>query len=156
MIYDAIINGARGLSFFGGDNPGCWNASDRTSGWNWTFWNSVLAGLIGEIDMRSPLAPALENAGSTSVLATSDPGTEAISRVAVTPSGRKQLWVLAARATSGDGKVTITGLPRSARWAGVYTEHRFVPLANGKLTDRFSQWQVHVYCLPLGNPADHR
>ena len=28
MIYDAIINGARSLAFYGGNNPDCWNPTD--------------------------------------------------------------------------------------------------------------------------------
>jgi hypothetical protein len=42
MAYDAIVNGARSLAFYGGNNPGCWGDSDRQYGWNWTFWNAVL------------------------------------------------------------------------------------------------------------------
>ena len=29
MLYDAILNGARSLAFYGGNNPNCWTASDR-------------------------------------------------------------------------------------------------------------------------------
>jgi hypothetical protein len=155
MIYDAIINGARGLSFFGGDNPGCSNARDRALGWNWTFWNTVLSGLVGEIAAKSALAPALDNPGSTTALVTTDPATEAISRLAVSRTGKKELWVLVARAGPGTTNVTIKGLPRSLRFASVYTEHRLVTLANGTLTDRFSQWQVHVYRVPLDAQPHH-
>ena len=28
MLYDAILNGARSLAFYGGNNPNCWTASD--------------------------------------------------------------------------------------------------------------------------------
>ena len=59
MIYDAIVNGARSLAFYGGNNPNCWNSSDTASGWNWTFWNGVLKGLIQEINAGSGIAPAL-------------------------------------------------------------------------------------------------
>src|SRR5262249_25388657 len=37
MVYDAIINGARGLAFFGADDPHCWAPRDQARGWNWTF-----------------------------------------------------------------------------------------------------------------------
>jgi len=148
MIYDAIINGARGLSFFGGDNPACWDASDRSTGWNWTFWNSTLQPLIGEISAHAPLGPVLADPGSTRDLVTNDTGTEAISRLAATPTGT-QLWVLAAHGAGGSRTVTITGLPAGVRWAAVYPEHRAVRLRGGTLTDRFGPWQVHVYHLSL-------
>ena len=49
MAYDAIINGARGLLFYGGHNPHCYRAQDRALGWNWTFWSQVLKPLLSEI-----------------------------------------------------------------------------------------------------------
>ncbi|HEU5244015.1 MAG TPA: hypothetical protein VFU33_06405, partial [Gaiellaceae bacterium] len=33
MAYDAILNGAKALTFFGGNNPGCFSGSDTTYGW---------------------------------------------------------------------------------------------------------------------------
>jgi hypothetical protein len=78
MIYDAIINGARALAFFGGQVNYCWTSTDSSLGWNWTFWNSVLKSLIQEINAGSPLAPALLNAGSTQTLQSSDATTDVI------------------------------------------------------------------------------
>src|SRR4051812_29308952 len=49
MVYQAIINGARGLMFFGGHLEKGWSASDRAGKWNWTFWNRVLRPVIEEI-----------------------------------------------------------------------------------------------------------
>lgn len=144
MLYDAIINGARGVSFFGGKNPHCWNRIDRRYGWNWTFWATALEPLIREVGSHSALAPALANAASNRVLATNDPTTEAISRTAVTARGVR-VWALAARNGLGLERVTITGLPASARRAAVVGEGRDVVVAHGTLTDTFRQWQVHVY-----------
>jgi hypothetical protein len=144
MLYDAIINGARGVSFFGGKNPHCWNRVDRRYGWNWTFWSTALEPLIRQIGSHSALAPALADVASNHVLAANDPTTEAISRRAVTPSGG-QLWAIAARSGPGIGRVTITGLPAFARSAAVYGEGRRVPIVDGTLTDTFRRWQVHVY-----------
>ena len=79
MIYDAIINGARSLAFYGGNSPDCWNGTtDNQHGWNWTFWDSTLRSLIGEISPISPLSPALVNPVSTAVLPTNDASTEVI------------------------------------------------------------------------------
>jgi hypothetical protein len=148
MVYDAIINGARGISSFGGSNPHCWNRIDRRYGWNWTFWNRVLVRLIEQIGSRSALAPALDNAPSNDVLRTNDPGTEAISRVAVTPS-RTRLWVVAASSNPGPKRVAISGLPASVKSATVYGERRTVPVSDGTLKDTFRQWQVHIYRIQL-------
>lgn len=148
MLYDAVINGARGVSFFGGRNPRCWNRLDRRFGWNWTFWNAALEPLIKQIGSHSPLAPALANAASNHVVRTNERGVEAISRIAVTRTGR-QLWVIAARNGPGVGEVAITGLPAAARSAIVYGEGRRVRLAHGTLRDTFRQWEVHVYRITL-------
>src|SRR5262249_6458794 len=148
----AIINGARGLSFFGGDNPRCWNRIDRRYGWNWTFWNTALDRLIEQIGPRSRLGPALDNAASSELPATNDPSREAISRVAVTPSG-KQLWVIAARSGPGADHVAVSGLPGSVHSAAVYGEDRTVRVLHGTLNDTFRQWQAHVYRLRLPRGA---
>lgn len=144
MLYDAIINGARGVAFFGGNIPHCWNRVDRRYGWNWTFWNRTLSQLIEQIGSHSPLAPALDNPASTHFLATSDPGTEAISRFVSTRAGT-QVWVIAARSTTGIAHVSISGIPSSAKTATVYRERRTVRVADETLRDTFRQWQVHVY-----------
>jgi hypothetical protein len=144
MVYDAIINGARGIAFFGGNNSHCWDRTDRAHDWNWTYWDSTLRPLIAELGPRSPMAPALVNPRSTGALVTSNPTTQAISRIATSSGGSKELWVIAARHGSGTKTVTITGLPTTGH-ATVYTEGRKVKVENGSITDRFEQWQVHVY-----------
>ena len=141
MIYDAILNGARSLAFYGGNIDRCWTAGDSALGWNWTFWNGVLKGLIQEISADSPIAPALVNPGSTKVLASSDATTQVISR----EGAEGDLWVIAARHGAGSAPVTIGGLPTTANTGTVYTEGRSVVAAAGSFTDTFSQWDVHVY-----------
>ena len=131
MIYDAIINGARMLAFFGGNNPRCWNAADADHAWSWTFWNTVLKGLIGEINAISPLAPALVNVGTTQALHSSDATTQVISRAGNT----NDLWVMAARGGTGTASVTIDGIPPTVTSGTVYTEGRSVSVANGSFTD---------------------
>src|SRR5207247_2045598 len=59
MAYQAIINGARGLIFFGGHIVAAWTAEDARLGWAWRFWNRVLRPVIEEIGDKSPLYPAL-------------------------------------------------------------------------------------------------
>jgi hypothetical protein len=141
MIYDAILNGARSLAFYGGNIYRCWSPQDAELGWNWTFWNTVLKELVQEINADSPIAPALVDPGSTQVLASSDATTQVISR----EGADGDLWVIAARGGTGSSQVTISGLPSGRTSGTVYTEGRSVPAADGSFTDTFEQWDVHVY-----------
>jgi hypothetical protein len=59
MTYQAIINGARGLVFFGGHVGPALSDEDKKLGWNWSFWRRVLRPVIEEIGEKSPLYPAL-------------------------------------------------------------------------------------------------
>jgi hypothetical protein len=142
MIYDAILNGARNLAFYGGNIPGCWSAGDAARGWNWTFWDGVLKPLIQEINASSPIAPALVNPGSSRALTSSDSSMQVMLREGASSD---DLWVIAARSGSGSQAVTISGLPSTVTGGSVYTEGRSVPVANGSFTDTFGRWDVHVY-----------
>jgi hypothetical protein len=142
MLYDAILNGARAVSFYGGQVRGCWNARDAASGWNWTFWHDVLRDLVAEISASSPLAPALVGPDSSSSVSADDGTTQVLARQGETAS---DLWVIAARRGRGSARVTFSGLPRWATTARVYTERRTVRIASGSFTDTFARWAVHVY-----------
>ena len=141
MLYDAILNGARSVAFYGGNNPNCWTANDRQYGWNWSFWSSVLKPLLGEINSLSPLAPALVNSATTKTLPANDATTQAISR----QGNAGDLWVIAARHGPGTARVTIGALPAAVSTGTVYTEGRSIAVSNGSFTDDFAQWGVHVY-----------
>jgi len=149
MIYDAILNGARSLAFYGGNLPRCWNDTDTTFGWNWTFWDTVLEDLVREINAKSPIAPALVNPGSTTTFASTDSTTQVISRQGANAS---ELWVIAARHGPGAQPVTITGLPAAVQNGTVYTEGRSISVTNGSFTDTFSRWDVHVYRFAVPPP----
>jgi hypothetical protein len=142
MVYDAILNGARSLAFYGGNLNRCWNDSDTAHGWNWTFWNDVLRDLVREIAADSPIAPALVSPETTTALTASDATTQAISRQG---SGPNDVWVIAARSGEGSQPVTISGLPSTVTSGTVYTEGRSIPVENGSFTDTFERWDVHVY-----------
>jgi hypothetical protein len=149
MIYDAILNGARSLAFYGGNINRCWNETDTARGWSWTFWDTVLEGLVREIGADSPLASALVNPGSTETLDSTDAETQVISRQGADES---ELWVIAARYGQGAEPVTIRGLPSTVRTGTVYTEGRSVDVVDGALTDDFSRWDVHVYRFAVPPP----
>jgi hypothetical protein len=141
MIYDAILNGARSLAFYGGNLPQCWTAADTAYRWSWTYWREVLGPLVREIGAISPIAPALVNPATTVVLPTSDPTVQAIAR----RGAGGDLWVIAARSGEGSQPVTIGGLPSSGSTGEVYTENRVATRAGDTLTDTFDRWDVHVY-----------
>jgi IPT/TIG domain len=141
MAYEAILAGAKSLTFYGGSNPGCFSGTDAQYGWNWTFWQNVLQPLIKQISAASPLAPALVNSARTPGI-TTGPGMEAVIKQGTSVD---DLWLIAARNGPGTRTVTLQGLPRWAHRAGVYTENRSVTASAGVLRDRFSQWDVHVY-----------
>ena len=58
MAYDAIIAGARGLFFFGGQFKQVMSPADRERGWNWTYWANVQRPLLEELT-DADHAPAL-------------------------------------------------------------------------------------------------
>jgi hypothetical protein len=145
MAYDAILNGARGLVFFGGHISHCLDPADAALGWNWAFWNDVLKSLVAEIGPRGRLHPALLVPGSGPELRTTDPTTEVRSRRV----GATDIWVMTARSGFGTKDVTITGLPHTITTGSHYRSNRPVAVHNGAFTDTFSQWDVHVYHFPL-------
>jgi hypothetical protein len=146
MIYDAILNGARSLAFYGGNLSQCWNAVDTANRWSWTYWQDVLGPLVREIGAISPIAPALVNPATTTVLPTSDPTVQAIAR----RGAGGDLWVIVAKSGEGSQPVTIGGLPLSASTGEVYTENRVVQRVGDNLVDTFARWDVHVYRFPSG------
>jgi len=141
MIYDAIINGARGLFFFGGHIAHCLSPADAALGWNWTYWDEVLKALVEEIGRNSPLHPALLVPGTGLGLRSSDPTTEVRSRRV----GTSDIWVLSARSGAGTARVTITGLPETITTGTHHLSKRAVAVRHGAFTDTFAQWAVHVY-----------
>ena len=142
MAYDAIVNGAKALTFYGGTNAGCFSGSDETYGWNWSFWQSVLKPLVQQLSSSSAIAPALVNAAKAPQVTTGGSATQTVVRQGTSVD---DLWLIAARNGAGTATVTFKGLPRWAHRGGVYTENRSVEASLGSFGDLFSQWDVHVY-----------
>jgi hypothetical protein len=65
MAYEAIINGARGLTYFGGSLPQTLNERDQPLGFNWTYFDRVMRPLFDELGPKSPILPALLAPNST-------------------------------------------------------------------------------------------
>jgi hypothetical protein len=59
MAYESIINGARGLVYFGGGLAPTLNERDKPLGFNWTYWDKIMRPLLEEVGPKSPILEAL-------------------------------------------------------------------------------------------------
>lgn len=106
MAYQAIVNGARGLAFFGGHLTQIASPADAQAGWNWTFWELVLRPLLEELTSAS-VAPALVAPDAPRAVKASSKQVELVTREA-----DGFLYVIAVRRGSGTSRVAFSGLPR--------------------------------------------
>jgi hypothetical protein len=149
MTYQAIINGARGLVYFGGHNVQAMGPQDARLGWNWTFWRRVLRPVIEEIGVHSPLAPALVAPDSSLPLrATGATGLEFCAREV-----GADLFVLACKDGGETARIEFSGLPPGATLGEVlYESPRTVEVKSGRFSDWFAPYEVHVYRFRLPAP----
>jgi hypothetical protein len=147
QVYDAIMNGARGLNFYGSHL--CLSPADAELGWNWTAWFTALRPVLAEIAAEAPLHDALvrPNSGRAG-LRVSGPGSAVVSRRTAT-----DLWVIVANRARGEGQRTIrvSGLPKTARRAKLYGQARYTAVRNGVATLRLREWGVQVLRVPIGS-----
>jgi hypothetical protein len=141
MVYEAIVNGARGLFFFGGHLPQAMNERDRQLGWNWTFWERVLRPVIEEIGEKSPLYPALVAPVSKLPVKSNSSDVEFCAREA-----GNEIFVVACKRGGATREVEFSGLPTNASGGEMLFESpRRVHVADGKFKDWFAPYEVHVY-----------
>lgn len=141
MTYQAIINGARGLLYFGGNLEASLSETDRKYGWNWTFWRRVLRPVIEEIGAHSPLYPALLVGDATLPVACRQAGIEFRVREV-----NGELFLIACKRAGETALVEFTGLPPTAAAGEVMFESpRKVEAKEGKFADWFAPFDVHVY-----------
>ncbi len=144
MAYQAIVNGARSLAFFGGDIQTTLNSQDYIYGWNWTFWYSNVKPIVQEIGDHSLLADALVAPVSTLPITMS--GTTAPDIEFCVREVPPYLYILATKREGNTATITFNGLPS---WAGsgdvLYESPRVVTAQNGHFTDTFAPLDVHVY-----------
>ena len=142
MTYQAIINGARGVMFFGGNATAGMTPEDIQLGWNWRFWNRVLKRVVKEIGHDGPLAPALVAPPSGLPITMTGASDVEFCVREVGPD----LFILACKREGATVNVEFSGLPA---WAGrgelLYEEPRTVTAQGGKFTDWFGPFEVHVY-----------
>jgi len=144
MAYEAIIRGARGLMFFGGNIAATHSPQDAVLGWNWTFWNDVLKPVVRQLGDNGPLADALVTTNSTLPIVMSGgtfPDVEFCVRE-VPP----YLYLLACKREGATIQVTFSRLPSWATTGELlYESPRIVSAAGGQFTDWFGPFEVHAY-----------
>jgi hypothetical protein len=144
MTYEAIIDGARGINYFGGGQRVAQTLNERDAklGYNWTFWERILKPLLAEINESSPLHEALIAPNSKlPVKADGAAGVE----FAVREVG-DEVFILACKREGEAAQVTFKGLPATmTRGDVVYESPRKIEVKNGQFTDWFGPEEVHVY-----------
>jgi hypothetical protein len=160
MAYQAIVNGARGLFFFGGQLTQVMRPRDAILGWNWTFWEQVLRPLAVELTSPSVL-PALIAPVARAAVGASAADVELTAR-----RNGNFLWVIAVRRGGTTSRVTFTGLPNKDGGAPLTAgqvmfeyvqdplpppiqpdqeQFRSVTVSNRSFKDWFGPHDVHVY-----------
>jgi hypothetical protein len=107
MAYQAIVAGARGLAFFGGDLTTVMRPRDAKFGWNWFFWQTVLHPLI--IELTSPsIGPALTAPNAPTQVKAGAGDVNVLTR----REGRTLYVIAVRRSPTATSKVAFSGLPR--------------------------------------------
>jgi hypothetical protein len=150
MAYDAVVAGARGLFFFGGQLTQIATAADRRRGWNWTYWRKVQKPLLQEL--TDSLHTAALTAPEVRLPIAADAPDIALSARA----GPGALYLIAVRKSpTASGRVRFSGLPASIG-EGTVLPHpggnpaRRVTVKNGSFVDP-SPYRPHnarVYSFP--------
>jgi hypothetical protein len=160
MAYQAIVNGARGLAFFGGHLTQIARPADAEAGWNWTFWERVLRPLLTELTSTA-VAPALVAPDARRAVKAGAGDVQLVTREA-----GGFVYVIAVRRGSATSRVGFTGLPRKRNGRPItggevlfeYVQDplpppierdrqtfRTVGVSNGGFRDWFGQHDARVY-----------
>jgi hypothetical protein len=145
MAYQAIVAGAHGLVFFGGDLVKAMNPTDADSGWNWTFWHTVLKHLIQELNSTA-VGPALV-APPAGISVTANANDV---RLVARQAGGFLYLIVVRRSATANGPVRFSGLPSALKFGQALFEYdgkdfRTVVLSRGKFTDPFAPHDARVY-----------
>ena len=138
MMYQALINGAKGIHWFG--FPLALNENDTPYGWNWTYWFGVLKPLLSEIKKGTELNAVLVAPRNDVKLKVE--GADDLEYLARKVNGK--IYVLAAKREKPEATLKLSGLGMSGT-ADVMFENRTVPVRDGVLCDNFMPNAVHVY-----------
>ncbi|HZN67687.1 MAG TPA: hypothetical protein VFB66_20525 [Tepidisphaeraceae bacterium] len=149
MTYHAIVNGARGVVYFGGHIGKACTPEDANLGWNWTFWDKVLRPVVEEIGEKSPLYPALVAPESKLPVGVEGKGSEGV-EFCVREVG-DDVFLIGTKREGATVNVRFTGLPGDVRDGEVLFESpRRVEAKDGGFTDWFGPFEVHVYRFKRG------
>jgi hypothetical protein len=144
MTYQAVINGARGLVYYGGNLGPTLSERDQPYGWNWTYWERVLRPIVEEVGDKGPLAAALCAANSKLPVKANASAIE----LCVRETGRDVFVLACSRDPVKTAQVQFSGLPNDAGDGNVLFESpRKVTVKNGSFSDWFAPYDVHVYKL---------
>jgi hypothetical protein len=160
MAYQAVINGARGLFFFGGQFTQVMRPADAATGWNWTFWTQALRPLLIELTSTA-VQPVLVAATAAAAIKTTASDVELATR-----EDTNFLYIIAVRRGTTTNRVDFTGLPHKHDGTPItggqtlfeYTQEpipppvqpnkqtfRPVKVANKAFNDWFGPHDTHVY-----------
>lgn len=142
MAYQAIIKGANGLLFFGSHDA--LEGRDAELGFNWTFWNEVLAPLMKEIGEGTELHQAILALPSKLPLKVKGAPDVEFTVREVGP----YVYILAAKREGSPALIRFSGKFLEGQ-AEVMFENRWLTIENGLFSDRFGRNDVHVYKLRL-------
>jgi hypothetical protein len=175
MAYEAIINGARGLVYFGGGLPQTLNERDKPLGFNWTYFDKVMRPLFEEVGPRSPILPALlapDSKIKLTVAADKPPKRQVATKAEEEkndPTAPREfvqdetasdasaieflvreagddVYVLACKKEGPTIRVKFAGLRTDLKTGSVvFEEPRKVEVKEGGFADWFGPFEVHVY-----------
>jgi|SRR5581483_3933100 len=144
MAYQAVVAGARGLAFFGGHLTPVMRPADAQSGWNWSFWETVLRPVVSEL-ASTAVAPALVAPASGHPIRADAADVALAAREA-----GGFLYVIAVRRGQATSQVTFSGVPGADRQAEVLFEYaggafRPVAITRGGFRDWMGPHDARVY-----------
>ena len=161
MAYQAIVAGARGLVFYGGNFTQIMRPRDANLGWNWTFWQMVLHPLLTEL-ISDSIRPALVAPNSGTQVSADAADVQVLTR----QSGATLYVIAVRRDPKPTSKVAFSGLPHTTGGAHIsagevmfeYVQRplsppidptkqafRLIHAANDGFEDWFGPHDVHVY-----------
>jgi hypothetical protein len=149
MAYQAIIAGARGLVFFGGDITKAMSPADAAAGWNWTFWHTVLKPVVQELNSDS-VGPALVAPPAAVTVKANAADVRLVARQA----GGFLYLITVRRSPTANGPVRFSGLPSGIKFGAAMFEYdgkdfRTFAVNRGAFTDPFAPHDARVYRFKL-------
>ena len=160
MVYQAIVAGARGLVFYGGDFTTVMRPRDASLGWNWFFWQTVLHPLLTELTSTA-VRPALVAPNAPTQVAANEGDVDILTR-----KDGQTLYVIAVRRDpTTTNKVAFGGIPTNVSRGEVLFEYvqkplsppidptkqafRVITVTNGGFQDWFGPHDARVYRFTL-------